>query len=98
MFHLIRLTKVTSMPISQICSPQCRFLGLLWGKSPRLRRAIEAIALMVSLMLPFRLVCAEPAGTLRVGVDPTLPPMVFKENKKLAGIEADLAHVLAQDL
>ncbi len=37
-------------------------------------------------------------GELRVGVSPIFPPMVFKQDKQLAGVEIDLAHDLAQEL
>jgi ABC-type amino acid transport substrate-binding protein len=43
----------------------------------------------------------QPAGsksTLRVGVAPNMPPMVFKEGGGIAGIEADLANVLGREL
>jgi ABC-type amino acid transport substrate-binding protein len=35
---------------------------------------------------------------LRVGVSPTLPPMVFKEGKEIAGMEADLARMVGREL
>jgi len=40
---------------------------------------------------------AEP-NVLRVGVTPTLPPMIFKQGHTFVGIEADLARQLAADL
>lgn len=38
------------------------------------------------------------ATTLRVGVSPVFPPMIFKKDKKLAGVEVDLAHELAEQM
>ncbi len=43
----------------------------------------------------------EPVGgqpVLRVGVAPNLPPMIFKEAGKLAGVEADLAQAVGREL
>jgi ABC-type amino acid transport substrate-binding protein len=41
-----------------------------------------------------------PAATnvLRIGVTPTLPPIAFRQNGRLAGIEVDLAKALAASL
>jgi ABC-type amino acid transport substrate-binding protein len=41
-----------------------------------------------------------PAATpaLRVGVSPVFPPMVFKQNGELAGVEVDLARALGESL
>ena len=38
------------------------------------------------------------ASPLRVGVTPTLPPMVFKQGGTLVGIDVDLARLLGQEL
>jgi ABC-type amino acid transport substrate-binding protein len=38
------------------------------------------------------------AATLRVGVSPVFPPMVFKQGKDLAGVEVDLARALGEKL
>jgi len=40
----------------------------------------------------------EEAGTLRVGVSPVFPPMVFKQGKEVAGVEIDLARGLGEKL
>jgi polar amino acid transport system substrate-binding protein len=40
----------------------------------------------------------EEAGTLRVGVSPVFPPMVFKQGKELGGLEVDLARTLGEKL
>jgi ABC-type amino acid transport substrate-binding protein len=37
-------------------------------------------------------------GVLRVGVSPNLPPIVFKQNRQIVGLEADLASSLAAEL
>src|SRR4029078_7037952 len=55
------------------------------------------LLLFLCSLLATPLMAAEHAGGLRVGSDPTLPPMIFKEQKKLVGIEADLAQGLARD-
>ena len=36
------------------------------------------------------------AASLRVGVSPVFPPMVFKQGKELAGVEVDLARALGE--
>jgi ABC-type amino acid transport substrate-binding protein len=41
---------------------------------------------------------AADATPLRVGVSPVFPPMVFKEGKKIVGVEADFAAALATEL
>ena len=38
------------------------------------------------------------AASLRVGVSPVFPPMVFKQGKELAGVEVDLARALGEKL
>jgi len=41
---------------------------------------------------------ADDQAKLRVGVTPTMPPMIFKQAGKLAGVEADLAQAVAREL
>jgi len=41
---------------------------------------------------------SSPPSILRVGVSPVFPPMVFKQNKEVAGVEADLARALGESL
>src|SRR5262245_40494775 len=41
---------------------------------------------------------AGAASPLRVGVAPNSPPMIFKEGKSIAGVEADLAQALGREL
>jgi ABC-type amino acid transport substrate-binding protein len=41
---------------------------------------------------------ARDGSTLRVGVTPTFPPMVFKQGGELAGVEVDLARALGAKL
>jgi ABC-type amino acid transport substrate-binding protein len=40
----------------------------------------------------------EPINTLRVGVTPDYPPVIFKQGGEIAGIEADLARLLGAEL
>jgi ABC-type amino acid transport substrate-binding protein len=40
----------------------------------------------------------QSSGTLRVGVSPVFPPMVFKQGGQLAGVEVDLARALGESL
>jgi len=39
-----------------------------------------------------------PGNSLRVGVTPNYPPVIFKMNEQITGLEADLARRLAQEL
>ena len=39
-----------------------------------------------------------PGNSLRVGVTPNYPPVIFKMNEQITGLEADLAQRLAQEL
>jgi ABC-type amino acid transport substrate-binding protein len=41
---------------------------------------------------------ATASGPLRVGVAPSSPPMIFKQGKEIAGVEADLAQALGKEL
>ncbi len=41
---------------------------------------------------------AESQTTLRVGVAPNLPPMIYKEGKNIVGVEADLAQAIGREL
>jgi ABC-type amino acid transport substrate-binding protein len=64
-----------------------------------------ALGLMLALLLalcgcsttPSADVAADP-GILRVGVSPDAPPIIFKENDKIVGLEADMAEALARHL
>jgi len=59
----------------------------------KLNRFFVFAALLLSLS------CALAAeGELRVGISPIFPPMVFKQDKQLMGVEIDLANDLAQEL
>lgn len=40
----------------------------------------------------------EPVNMLRIGVTPDYPPVIFKQGGDIAGIEADLARLLAAEL
>jgi ABC-type amino acid transport substrate-binding protein len=37
-------------------------------------------------------------NTLRVGITPTYPPLIFKLGDKIAGVEVDLARKLGEEL
>lgn len=39
-----------------------------------------------------------PTGELRVGIDPEQPPLIFIQNDRVSGVEADLARAFATDL
>ncbi|HID97627.1 MAG TPA: transporter substrate-binding domain-containing protein, partial [Thermodesulfobacteriaceae bacterium] len=39
-----------------------------------------------------------PQNVLRVGISPDYPPMIFKQGKKLAGLEFEPASILAREL
>ena len=59
-------------------------------------------ALLVFITFVFG-ICAtaqagSPVDTLRVGVAPFYPPIIFKQDGKIAGVEADMAHLLAKEL
>jgi len=41
---------------------------------------------------------APDPGTLRVGVTPNAPPMIFKQDGQVVGVEAELAQALGRDL
>jgi len=64
-----------------------------------------ALGLMFALILvlcgcsstPVAEIAADP-GILRVGVTPDAPPIIFKENDEIVGLEADMAKALAADL
>jgi len=60
---------------------------------PKLTRLIFAAILFCS-----RLGLTADNGELRVGVSPIFPPMVFKQDKQLMGVEIDLANDLAREL
>ncbi|GHC06946.1 substrate-binding periplasmic protein [Cerasicoccus arenae] len=39
-----------------------------------------------------------PTGELRVGINPEQPPLIFIDNERISGLEADLARAFALDL
>jgi ABC-type amino acid transport substrate-binding protein len=57
------------------------------------RLAVLALALSVADVAP-----AADASPLRVGITPNYPPLAFKENGELKGIEVDFAHRLGTAL
>ena len=60
------------------------------------------IAILLSCLPSIGSLAAQerPSATasLRVGVSPVFPPMVFKQGKELAGVEVDLARALGEKL
>ncbi len=54
---------------------------------------------LMGLILLLAMVISSPAvsQTLRVGVSTNYPPVIFKQNGKVAGIEADLAKAVGQE-
>ena len=70
-----------------------------------LSKPIQPIAAIFTILLLFS-GCANTGNVhveadpklLRVGVSPDAPPLVFKENDKIVGLEADLAAALAVHL
>jgi len=71
-----------------------------------MKRTIRTLALLTlavlltttngSLFAAEQAVATKPA--LRVGVAPNMPPMIFKEGKRIAGVEADLAQAIGREL
>lgn len=63
---------------------------------------LKRILLLAVLPLFFILVgiafAADNLPPLRVGITPNLPPLAFKQNGKISGIEADFAQMLGKEL
>jgi polar amino acid transport system substrate-binding protein len=68
------------------------------------RTLFSSVVLLVALLVGCAsgpntgAVSAARSSYLRVGVTPDFPPVIFKEGDRLLGIEADLAHKLAETL
>jgi len=65
------------------------------------RRVLLALALAALASFPNRVGAQNPPpmpAPLRVGVSPVFPPMIFKQDKQLVGVEVDLAHALGEAL
>ena len=71
-------------------------------KTPTTRISRMWIAILLGCLSTFGPVAAQErqaeSGTLRVGVSPVFPPMVFKQGKGRAGVEVDLARALGEKL
>ena len=59
---------------------------------------IFLLTFTILLLALFSLRAADTSTPLRVGVAPVSPPMIYKENGKVVGMEADFAQALGQDL
>lgn len=55
-------------------------------------------SLITGTLLACSLHAQESLPTLRVGVSPTMPPMIFKEGQTISGVEADLAKALGREI
>lgn len=73
--------------------------------TPVRRLALAAIAVTVALIIVMLALQTdnsdlrlEPGATLRVGIDPSLPPFASIENNQLVGFEIDLTNALAEEL
>jgi ABC-type amino acid transport substrate-binding protein len=67
-----------------------------------MKRLLTLALALAAGFLACSAVAAETDGkeqaSLRVGVSPVFPPMVFKQGKELAGVEVDLARALGEKL
>jgi ABC-type amino acid transport substrate-binding protein len=64
----------------------------------KLKQIISFFA-VASVLCLARVSSAEDAlPPLRVGISPNLPPLIFKQDGKIAGIEADFARMLGKEL
>ena len=61
---------------------------------------LGALLAAVTLLAPHARTQESPAAAppLRVGVSPVFPPMVFKQQGQLVGIEVDLARAVGEQL
>ena len=74
-------------------------------RQPRLAVGTYALILIAALALYARTGAAAdapatgaPGSTLRVGIATNYPPMAFKENGQITGVEADFAGLLGKAL
>lgn len=75
----------------------CSFVS----RNPACRQFLAAALGFILLLALGGLSVAQTPATakpLRVGVSPVFPPMIFKQGKELAGVEADLARALGQQV
>lgn len=68
----------------------------LWARTSLLS-AITVLAVGCVSWAPAQAVAADPA-LLRVGVTPDAPPMIFKSDGRITGVEAELAELLGREL
>jgi ABC-type amino acid transport substrate-binding protein len=73
-------------------------LALYWLPLMKASRVYSWLVLVFICLAPFRGGVAAEAAPLRVGITPVFPPMIFKEGGKVAGVEADFARALGQEL
>jgi len=66
-------------------------------KTSKVCRWLILIQFLVCLASGWTVSAAE-AAPLRVGITPVFPPMIFREGGKIAGVEADFAHLLGREL
>lgn len=64
-----------------------------WPSKIRIAIALSYLSFIGPLVAQER---PSEAASLRVGVSPVLPPMVFKQGKEPAGVEVDLARALGE--
>jgi len=80
--------------------------GFLARRVPQTRRALVLAALVVAAVSPARgadekkapAEAPKPPGELKVGAATNYPPIIFEQDGKVAGVEADLARKLGEEL
>jgi ABC-type amino acid transport substrate-binding protein len=61
-------------------------------------QSLLAVLLVVLAIAPARNCRAADAVPLKIGITPILPPMIYKENGKIVGVEVDFANALGEAL
>jgi len=64
----------------------------------KLKRILPLAVITLALSLAWKSFAADSLPSLRVGITPNLPPLAFKQNGKIVGIEADFAQQLGKEL
>jgi len=62
------------------------------------QRILPLAVITIVLSLIWKSFAADSLPPLRVGITPNLPPLAFKQNGKIVGIEADFAQQLGKEL
>src|SRR5882757_559527 len=62
------------------------------------QRILPLAVLTLVLSLVWKSFADDSLPPLRVGITPNLPPLAFKQNGKIVGIEADFAQQLGKEL